>query len=89
VSVLVETLSGLADPRAASALIAVLQSDTLPLHVQTLAVEGLARSESASAQAALEQFRARLGQSERQGFELELQREAEHATDRALARLSR
>jgi hypothetical protein len=89
VSVLVETLSGLKDPQAESALIAVLQSDTLPLHVQTLAVEGLARSEGASAQAALEQFRARLGQSERQGFELELQREAEHATDRALARLSR
>ena len=44
VSVLVETLSALKDPQAESALIEVLQSDKLPLHVQTLAVEGLARS---------------------------------------------
>jgi hypothetical protein len=90
VSVLVETLGSLKDPQAERALIDVLQSDKLPLHVQTVAVEGLARFASPSAQAALEAFRTRLGQGEqRQGFELELQREAQSATDRALARLSR
>jgi hypothetical protein len=89
VSVLVETLGALASPEAASALIDVLHNDQLPLHVQTLAVEGLARLASPAAQAALQQFRATLTQTERQGFELELQREAERATDQALARLSR
>jgi hypothetical protein len=89
VSVLVETLGTLPSPQAESALIEVLESEQLPLHVQTLAVEGLARFASPTAQAALQQFRAQLAQSERQGFELDLQREAEHATDRALARLSR
>lgn len=89
VSVLVETLGTVQDPQAETALTEVLQSDQLPLHVQTLAVEGLAKLASPTAQTALRQFRERLGQSERQGFELELQREAEHATDRALARLSR
>jgi hypothetical protein len=89
VSVLVETLAGLRSPLAESALTGVLENEQLPLHVQTLAVEGLAHQASPAAQAALTQFRTQLASSERQGFELELQREAEQATDRALARLSR
>lgn len=89
VSVLVETLAGINAPPAESALIEVLQNEQQPLHVQTLAVEGLAKLGTPAAQAALTDFRAQLSQTERQGFELELQREAEHATDRALARLSK
>jgi hypothetical protein len=89
VSVLVETLADFQAPEAESALVEVLQSGKQPLHVQTLAVEGLAKLGTPAAQAALTQFRTQLGQTERQGFELELQREAEQATDRALARLSR
>jgi hypothetical protein len=89
VSILVETLGDLGSPEAESALVAVLQNEQLPLHVQTLAVDGLARLGTPAAQAALTQFRAQLSSTERSGFELELQREAETATDRALARLSR
>lgn len=89
VSVLVETLAGIHAPEAEAALIEVLQNGQQPLHVQTLAVEGLAKLGTPAAQAALTQFRAQLSQTERQGFELELQREAEQATDRALAQLSK
>lgn len=89
VSVLVETLADFQAPEAERSLIAVLQSDDQPLHVKTLAVEGLAKLSSPESQAALTQFRAQLGATERQGFEAELQREAEQATDRALARLAR
>jgi hypothetical protein len=89
VSVLVETLADFQAPEAERALIAVLQSDQQALHVKTLAVEGLGKLGTPAAQAALTQFRAQLGATERQGFELELQREAEQAADRALARLSR
>ena len=89
VSVLVETLADFQAPEAERSLINVLQSDQQPLHVKTLAVEGLGKLGTAAAQAALTQFRAQLGETQRQGFELELQREAEQAADRALARLSR
>jgi hypothetical protein len=89
VSVLVETLAGFQAPEAESALIQILRSDQQPLHVQTLAVEGLAKLGTPAAQAALTEFRSKLGLSERQGFELELQREAEQAADRALAKLSK
>lgn len=89
VSVLVETLADFQAPEAEGALIGVLQDLQQPLHVKTLAVEGLGKLSSPAAQAAIERFRADLGQSTRQGFELTLQREAEQAADRALARLSR
>jgi hypothetical protein len=89
VSVLVETLADFQAPEAESALIEVLQNGKQPLHVQTLAVEGLAKLGTPAAQAALTQFRTQLGQTERKGFELELQREAEQVADRALARLSK
>jgi len=89
VSVLVETLADFQAPEAESSLVGVLQSDQQPLHVKTLAVEGLGKLNTPAAQAALTQFRAQLGETQRQGFELELQREAEQAADRALARLSR
>lgn len=88
-SVLVEALSGINSPDAETGLVEVLNDSELPLHVQTLAVEGLSRLGTSSARAALTAFRAQLAQSEREGFELELQHEAEQATDRALARLSR
>lgn len=89
VSVLVETLADFQAPEAERALIGVLQSEQQALHVKTLAVEGLAKLGTPAAQTALTQFRAQLGETQRQGFELELQREAEQAADRALARLSR
>jgi hypothetical protein len=89
VSVLVETLADFQAPEAESSLVGVLQSDQQPLHVKTLAVEGLGKLNTPAAQAAPTQFRAQLGETQRQGFELELQREAEQAADRALARLSR
>lgn len=89
VSVLVETLADFQAPEAEASLITVLQSELQPLHVKTLAVEGLGKLATPAAQAALTQFRAQLGETQRQGFELELQREAEQAADRALARLSR
>jgi hypothetical protein len=88
VSVLVEALAGMNSPDAESALIDVLRNQDLPLHVQTLAVEGLARLATPDAMQALQAFRTELGTVERQGFEQELQHEAQQLTDRALARLS-
>jgi hypothetical protein len=89
VSVLVEALGAVRDPAAAAGLIEVLQNDRLPLHVQTLAVQGLAHAQVPGAQEALTQFRARLAQTQSAGFEGELKREAEQLTDRALAQLTR
>jgi hypothetical protein len=88
ISVLVEALGSVDDPAASAGLIEVLQNEQLPLHVQTLAVQGLSRLHAPEARAALEQFRTRLGQTERAGFELELQQEAQAATDRVLAQLT-
>jgi hypothetical protein len=89
VSTLVESLSRLSSPKTQPALVEVLQNDKLPLHVQTLAVDGLSHFSNPESRAALEAFRDRLAQDKREGFELELQREAQQATDRALARVSR
>ena len=89
VSMLVESLSGLNSPKTQNALVEALQNDKLPLHVQTLAVDGLSHFPNPETKAALTQFREQLQQGKREGFELELQREAQQATDRALARVSR
>jgi hypothetical protein len=89
VSMLVESLSGLHSPKTQSALLEVLQNDKLPLHLQTLAVDGLSHFPNPETKAALTQFREQLDQGTREGFELELQHEAQQATDKALARVSR
>ena len=89
VSMLVESLSSLNSPKTQGALIEVLHSEKLPLNVQTLAVDGLSHFTSPESKVALEQFREQLGKQQREGFDAELQREAEQATDRALARVSR
>jgi hypothetical protein len=87
---LVEALGSMNTPDAAPALIEALQGQRLPLHVKTVAVDGLARLGDASAREAVEQFRARLTQTPPPtGFELELHQEAAQAADRALALLTR
>ena len=89
VSMLVEQLSSLNSPKTQQALIDALQNDKVPLHVQTLAVDGLSHFTSPETKVALEKFRDQLAQGKREGFEAELQQEAQQATDRALARVSR
>lgn len=89
VSVLVETLASWRGQEVAPVLADTLQDERIPLHVQTVAVEGLGRLRAGTARAALTAFRARIAQSPPQaGFELELNREAVEAADRALARLT-
>jgi uncharacterized ParB-like nuclease family protein len=91
VAQLVEALSGMNTPEAVPALVDALQAqgERMPLHVQTVAVDGLARLGDASARDAVEQFRTRVAESApASGFELELQKEAAQAAERALARLS-
>ena len=88
VSVLVETLGRWPDREVVPVLADTLQNPGIPLHVQTLAVEGLGRLRAGSARAALGTFRARIAQSPPHGgFELELHQEALQAADRALAKL--
>ena len=88
VSVLVETLSRWNGQEVVPALSETLQDAHIPLHVQTVAVQGLGRLRAGQARAALTAFRARIAQSPPHGgFELELQQEALQAADRALARL--
>jgi hypothetical protein len=90
VAQLVEALGAIDTPEAAPALIEALRGKRLPLHVETVAVDGLARLGDASAREAVEQFRARLTQTPPPaGFELELHQEAAQAADRALALLSK
>lgn len=88
VSVLVETLAKWQDREVVPVLADTLQNPRIPLHVQTLAVEGLGRLRAGTARAALGAFRARIAQSPPHGgFELELHQEALQAADRALAKL--
>jgi hypothetical protein len=90
VAQLVEALGAMNTPEAVPALVEALDRDQLPLHVETVVVEGLAQLGDPSARAAVEQFRARLAAAPApKGFELELHHEAEIAADRALARLSK
>jgi len=90
VAQLVEALGAMNTPEAVPALVEALEGDRLPLHVETVAVDGLAQLGDTSARAAVEQFRARLAANPAPtGFELELHHEAEIAADRALARLSK
>ena len=88
VSVLVATLAKWQGREAAPALVEVLQDQRVPLHVQTVAVDGIERLRAGSARAELATFRARIAQSPpRGGFELELHQEALQAAERALAKL--
>ena len=88
VSVLVETLAKWNGQEVVPVLSETLHSERIPLHVQTVAAQGLGRLRAASAREELTRFRARIAQSApRGGFELELQQEALQAADRALARL--
>jgi hypothetical protein len=90
VSVLVEALGKLDAPEAGAALIEALDAERLPVHVASLAVQGLARHGDARARAAVERFRARLREAPEtdDAFALELQAEAEQTADRALAALT-
>jgi hypothetical protein len=89
-AMLVEALAQLDSHDASSALIEALEHDRLPVHMATLAVQGLARSGDPAALGALQQFRDRLTQAPAStGFEHELHDEATQATEQALARLAR
>ena len=89
-AVLVEQLGELDSPAATAALADALESDRLPVHVATVAVQGLARFGDARVLRAAEHFRDRLAQlPAASGFEGELHDEAVHATELALAKLAR
>lgn len=87
---LVEALGAIDSPEATRALSEALDAQHLPLHVETVAVQGLAHSADAErARPAVERFRQRLQQGPAaDGFERELQQEAMTAADRALAHWS-
>jgi hypothetical protein len=85
-SVLIEALGRLNTPESVAALSQSLEADTLPVHIATLAAEGLARLGDPSARPAVERFRARLAaQPAADGFSQELRSEALATADRALA----
>ena len=90
VSLLVDKLAKLDSPTASAALADALVQGQVPIHVATLAVQGLARYGDASQIAAIERFRERVVREPvSSDFERELQRESLHATERALATLAR
>lgn len=91
VSLLVEALGRLDAPEAGMALIEALDTESLPVHVASLAVHGLARRGDPRARSAVERFRARLADAPQtdDAFALELQAEAEQTAERALATLAR
>lgn len=85
-SLLIEALGRLNTPESVAALSQVVESEEVPVHVATLAAEGLARIGDASARPAVERFRARLvEQRAADSFGRELQTEALATADRALA----
>jgi hypothetical protein len=85
-SLLVEALGRLNTHESVAALSSVVESQQVPVHVATLAAEGLARIGDASARPAVERFRARLAQQPAaDSFARELQTEALATADRALA----
>jgi hypothetical protein len=90
VAVLVEALGSLHSPEASAALIEALDSGQLPVHVATVAVQGLAQPGDSTARDAVQRFRDRLDQlPAAAGFERELRAEATQAADRTLALLQR
>lgn len=85
-SMLVESLGKLKTPESVAALSEALASDQLPVHIGTLAAEGLARIGDPSARPAVERFRARLAERPAaDSFSQELRSEALATADRALA----
>lgn len=87
-SLLVEALGRLKTPESVTALTHALDSDQLPMHIATLAAEGLAHIGDPSARPAVEKFRARLAaQPVADSFGQELRSEALATADRALASL--
>lgn len=91
VSVLAEALGRIDAPEASAALVEALDAESLPVHVASLAVQGLAHSGDPRARSAVERFRARLDEAPQtdDAFARELQAEAEQTADRALAMLAR
>ena len=87
---LVEALGKIDSPEASRALSEALDARRLPLHVETVAVQGLAHGADAErARPAVERFRERLQQAPAaDSFERELQHEAITAADQALAQWS-
>jgi hypothetical protein len=85
-SLLVESLGKLKTPESVTALSEALASDQLPVHIGTLAAEGLSQIGDPSARPAVERFRARLAeQPAADSFSQELRSEALATADRALA----
>jgi hypothetical protein len=87
---LVEALGKIDSPEASRALSEALDAQNLPLHVETVAVQGLSHSADAErARPSVERFRQRLQQAPAaDSFERELQQEAITAADQALAHWS-
>jgi hypothetical protein len=89
-AMLVEALAQLDSRDATAALAETLERDRLPVHMATLAVQGLGRSGDSAARVALQHFSDALAQAPAAtGFERELHDEAERAADQALVRLTR
>jgi hypothetical protein len=85
-SVLVEALGKLNTPESVAALGHALDSNQLPVHVASLAAEGLAQIGDPTARPAIERFRTRLSeQPAADSFSQELRSEALATADRALA----
>jgi hypothetical protein len=88
-SLLVESLGKLKTPESVTALSAALASDQLPVHIATLAAEGLAQIGDPSARPAVQLFRARVAeQPAADSFSQELRSEALATADRALATMN-
>ncbi|HKU39542.1 MAG TPA: hypothetical protein VJR89_15390 [Polyangiales bacterium] len=87
---LVEALGRIPSPEATRALVEALDGQDLPLHLETVAVQGLARtSDAARARPAVERFAARLKRTPASDdFARELQQEAVSTAERALAHWS-
>lgn len=90
VAVIVDTLAQLRAPEAGDVLSTALDGGKLPVHVATVAVQGLMHLGAPSARAAVLRFRQRLEAAPASTrFERELHDEALRAVDQALSRLRR
>jgi hypothetical protein len=88
VSALVEALGAIRSPLAVDALTRALDRQNLPLHVETVAVQGLTELGDSRALPAVERFGARVAaRSDAVGFEAELREEAAAAARAARTRL--
>jgi hypothetical protein len=88
VAALVQALGTIHSPASVDALTRALDARRLPLHVETVAVQGLVELGDARALEAVERFSARLAAlPESTGFEEELRREATLAASTAKTRL--